>query len=211
MTDEPLDEQKRKAIQLSHNAISGEDDPATLAQIYGEIDDIDLKEYSGLDDKTLALLAKIVTEPAAAASLDWTIINFTFLPDEAARLKAALEQAQAAVKGVNVVARFKDYDRFMEAVAIAGSSYGVINGATSLLILLDIFDRHVADLRDGFLTADRDPKTKKAVPSVAALGSVEVPPQTASLLAKVLASSEEGTPFEALDQACLAYLGMSEK
>lgn len=49
-----MSEEHRIAIQLSHNAIVGQDDPDILKKLYDKILDIDLKEYSGLDDKTLA-------------------------------------------------------------------------------------------------------------------------------------------------------------
>ncbi|MFF3583984.1 ParB N-terminal domain-containing protein [Streptomyces mirabilis] len=45
------------ARQLSHNAITGKDDPATLQQLYDQIDDVDWRAYSGLDDDQLKLLA----------------------------------------------------------------------------------------------------------------------------------------------------------
>ena len=56
VTEDPLPKPQRVAIQLSHNAIAGEDDPAILKQLYQEIGEVDLKLYAGLDDKMLALL-----------------------------------------------------------------------------------------------------------------------------------------------------------
>nr|MDQ2960537.1 hypothetical protein [Candidatus Dormibacteraeota bacterium] len=47
---------QRLALQLSHNAIDGEDDPATLKHLYDQIADVDWKVYAGLDDKTLGML-----------------------------------------------------------------------------------------------------------------------------------------------------------
>ena len=47
-TDDPLSKEQRIAIQLSHNAIAGQDDPATLKALYEQILDTSLKQYSGL-------------------------------------------------------------------------------------------------------------------------------------------------------------------
>jgi hypothetical protein len=59
VTDDALTHDQKRGIQLSHNALVGEDDPAVLKQIYESIDQIDWKQYAGLDDKMLELLAKI--------------------------------------------------------------------------------------------------------------------------------------------------------
>ncbi len=207
VTDQDLTDEQIKAIQLAHNAIVGEDDPATLKAIYEQIPSLELKEYCGLDDKTLAMLSKVTTEPNPSASLDWTTINFTFLPDEAERVKTTLDQAAAVVKkGAHVVARFADYDRFMDAVSTCGQAHGVTNSATSLLVLIEMFERHVADLRVGFLNEDGEPKHNKRVPVVAAMGTVEIPVQTASLLSKVLACAEDAAPFASLDEALQLFL-----
>ena len=40
-------------------AIAGEDDPLILNQLWGELADVKLKMYSGLDDKSLKLLLKM--------------------------------------------------------------------------------------------------------------------------------------------------------
>jgi hypothetical protein len=55
-----LDEQSRDEIiarQISHNSIAGQDDPALLAQLWNQIEDVDMRRYAALDDKTLEQLA----------------------------------------------------------------------------------------------------------------------------------------------------------
>ena len=86
ITDDPLSEEQRIAIQLSHNAIVGQDDPDILKKLYDKILDIDLKEYSGLDDKTLGLLDKAQSQAMSEANLEFQVLSIVYLPDE---LKAA--------------------------------------------------------------------------------------------------------------------------
>lgn len=62
ITEEKLSKDQRIAIQLSHNAISGQDDMAILKDLYESIDDINYKDYSGLDDQTLKLLDDITAK-----------------------------------------------------------------------------------------------------------------------------------------------------
>src|SRR4051794_17396228 len=49
-TSDPLTEGQRLGIQLSHNAIVGEDDLSILKTLYEKIDELDWREYAGLDD-----------------------------------------------------------------------------------------------------------------------------------------------------------------
>lgn len=60
-TDDDLSEDQKIGIQLSHNALVGQDDMATLKLLYEKIGDTDIKKYSGLDDKTLQLLDSVST------------------------------------------------------------------------------------------------------------------------------------------------------
>jgi len=53
-SEREMSHQQQVAIQLSHNAIVGQDDLAILRELYDEINDVALKEYSGLDDVVLA-------------------------------------------------------------------------------------------------------------------------------------------------------------
>ena len=46
--EEDLTRSQAVAIQLSHNALVGEDDPALLAELWAEIEDIAAKTYAGL-------------------------------------------------------------------------------------------------------------------------------------------------------------------
>ena len=195
-----------KAIQLAHNSLVGEDDPVVLKEIYESIDECSLKEYSGLDDKVLELLSKVGVEPLASAQLEWTSVVFLFLPDEVDRLKRSLEQCGKAAKE-RFGARFQDYDRFMEALALAGESYGVSNTATALTLLVEVFENHVEDLAGGFLAENGGPSRKGSVPAAAAIGANQVPVETAALLRRIVDDAgKTAARFGALEDAIRSHL-----
>ena len=52
-TPDVFDEQRQLAIQLSHNAISGQDDISILQELYASLKDLGLKAYTGIDEKEL--------------------------------------------------------------------------------------------------------------------------------------------------------------
>lgn len=202
LTDDYLPHDRRAAIQLSHNAISGEDDPATLKTIYEDIRDTDMRLYSGLDDKTLALLSAVTVDPMSEATLQFQTISMTFLPDEAAVVQAAFDQARKQAIGAkgHWLARWADYDRAMDALEIAGQSYGVKNTATSLMIVLDIFSRHLTDLSEGYIGEDEQPRKKgQRVPIQAVLGRGDIPAALAAKLRKTL-NTLDADPIAALEK-----------
>ena len=202
LTDDYLPPDRRAAIQLSHNAISGEDDPATLKTIYEGISDAEMRIYSGLDDKTLKLLDEVTVAPLSEAALQFQTISLTFLPDEAALVEEAFEKAKKMASGAkgHWLARWADYDKAMDSLEIAGQSHGVKNTATSLMIILDVFSRHLTDLTEGYILADEQPRQKgQRVPIVTVLGRGDIPAGTAAKLRKALNKLNAADPVAALD------------
>ena len=57
--DQPLPRQRQIVLQLSHNAIAGRDDPAILKELYEELESVEWRQCTGLDDKTLDPLEKV--------------------------------------------------------------------------------------------------------------------------------------------------------
>lgn len=190
--DEPLTKEQRIAIQLSHNSISGEDDAATLKQLYESIETVDLRLYSGLDDKTLDLLANVGTESLAEANLEYQTVTVMFLPDEVEQAKEAFEEARKLVGSGEIwIARWAEYDAWLEGLEKAGKSYKVSNSATSLMIVLSVFRNHLSDLSEGFLDIEGEARHNGFVPLSAVLGSEFVPAKAAAVLARALAHMAE--------------------
>ena len=146
-TDQELSHQKQVAIQLSHNAIAGQDDLAILRELYDEIADVTLKAYSGIDDVLLGRMEPPDLDPLSEKGLEYRIVSIAFLPEEVERAGAVfakvLEQATGDVTWVN---RRAEYDRFLDALTIAKAQAGVRNTATAFGLLLDMVKRHLDEV-----------------------------------------------------------------
>lgn len=187
VTDDPLTREQQVAIQLSHNSLAGEDNLAVLKNLYEEIDSIDWRAYSGLDDKTLELLDEVQVPPMSEANLSYTTIPLIFLPPELEAAKEAWEEARNLVTADEAwVARFSDYDAFLDALASASAAYAVTNTATSLGVVLGIFERHQEDLADGWYGDEDEPKHNKWVPLSSVFGTYDVPAQAAQVIRKAV-------------------------
>jgi hypothetical protein len=188
-TDEDLTHSQRVAIQLSHNAISGEDDPATLKRLYEELDEVDWKAYAGLDDKTLDLLEKVDVGSLSEANLDFASLNLMFLPDELESAKASFELARKATKSDETwIASINQYDDVLLALATVHAGYRVGNVATALGLILKVFDRHLEDVREGWLDEEGDPRDAKGglAPLESIFGARAIPADAGSIVARAV-------------------------
>lgn len=186
VTDEPLNREQQVAIQLSHNALSGEDNLSLLKSLYDEIDSVEMRAYAGLDDRTLALLDEINVLSMGEANLDFQIVPIAFLPHEAERAKAAFEEARKLVTGDEIwLARFGECDRFLDAIAAAGAAWDVHNMATAFGVLLGVFERHQEDLAEGWYGED-EAKHKNWVPLSSIYGTWDVPAESAQVMRKAV-------------------------
>ena len=186
VTDDPLTPAQRTAIALSHNAIAGEDDPATLKLMYETLDDVDWRLYSGLDDKTLDLLAKVVPAPLGPERIEYLVCLFLLLPDERDRLTAAFHEAKARIEGAtsSYLCRLADYDRLMDALDLAGRAYGIRNSAVALSLILDVFEAHLTDLSASW---EPDEERQKWVPIASIFGADEIPQAAARIVQRAVA------------------------
>jgi hypothetical protein len=178
VTEQYLTPARRRAIQLSHNALAGEDDLTTLKAIYDTIDDVDWRTYSGLDDKQLQLFQSVSVEAMSEANLNFQTISLVFLPTEVEQVAQIWDTVKKELTGSQEawLARFADYDKAMNALEAAGAAYGIRNTATTLLAVLDIFARHITDLREAWLDDEGDPvQAGRWVPLESILGTLFIP------------------------------------
>ena len=131
VTDDELSEEQRIAIQLSHNSIVGEDDPAILKELYEKILDVDLKEYSGLDDKTLELIDKTTAQLLSEANLQYLTLSVVFLPDELSEAQKIIDDVKNSVKTADAtwLTKRSQYDDWLDAQENVQSAYGIKNVA----------------------------------------------------------------------------------
>ncbi len=192
LIDQPLSRQQQVAIQLSHNSIAGEDDPDTLAMLYQELDDIDWRSYSGLDDKVLDLLDDPTAVPFAEANLTYQTVQLVFLPPE----KEVAEQALFEVKKLHGIsdmwlAGLPQYEPVLAALETVRGSYSIGNVATALGIVLAVFENHLDELADGWADKDGEPRRKKDVPMETVFGARMVPSDAAAVILRALKTAQK--------------------
>lgn len=185
---EPLPRQRQIALQLSHNAITGEDDPATLKALYEELEDVSLRLYSGLDDKTLELLEEVTVPSLAEANLDFATVQIVFLPDEKEAAEKALESARkAASADARWLARIEQYESVLDALDTTKGAHNIGNVAAAFAIILSVFERHLSELAEGWYDPDEQTAKRKGhAPIETVLGTRTLPADAAAIVQQAI-------------------------
>ncbi|QKY79942.1 ParB-like nuclease domain protein [Gordonia phage Clawz] len=195
LIDQKLSRQQQVAIQLSHNSIFGEDDPSTLAMLYNELDDVDWRAYSGLDDKSLDLLDESTTLPMSEVNLSFNEVSFVFLPPELEAAEQAFEEARRFAGAKTYwLAEFEQYDAMMKALDTARKSYNVGNKATALAVILNVFESHLTELQDGWLDEHGEPRDsgkKATAPIETVFGTRSVRVGAANVIRQAMAKAKD--------------------
>lgn len=143
-TDAQLSASQQRAIQLSHNALVGQDNPTTLRELWQEIADLDMKVYSGLDDKFLETMDAVKVARINEAALRLEELTILFLPSEIERIKDLLDRLGAASRP-RLAARLEDFDRFFDALLSYKEAAGIVNTGTALLAMTEIIEAWLAE------------------------------------------------------------------
>lgn len=128
-----LNEKQKVAIQLSHNAITGQDDPSLLFDLYDSLD-LEGKLYSGLTDDDFDNLPKLDTTGLSVGGMKYQEILLTFLEDEEAIFIDTLKRIEkSAAKGtLHFLNRNNDFDRFFDTLIKVKNSKNIHNTAFAL-------------------------------------------------------------------------------
>ncbi|MGC5004799.1 ParB N-terminal domain-containing protein [Streptomyces sp. DT203] len=211
LIEEHLDEQQLIAIQLSHNSIAGEDDPATLKQLYEQLDDVDWRAYSGLDDEQLQLLAEVSPEGLSEANLDFATVSLVFLPLELEAAREAFDQARLGQDASWLAAR-ADYEQTLDTLASTHAAHKVGNVATALHAILTIVENHLTDLQAGYQSPDGTPLHSGTVGLETVLGARTLPAPAAVTINKAISAAEgrgeieQGQGWRLLERLAGEYL-----
>lgn len=211
LIDQPLPGARQIGMQLTHNAVEGQDDLAILKHLYDSIDDIDIRAYAGLDDKTLELLDQIDAESIAEANLDFYTISLVFLPTEADHARKVLDTLGKQADET-WLARYAEATATLDALAAAHSAHNVGNVATAMGLLVKVVEAHLTDLQKGYFDPSSDtPRHPGHVGLEVVLGSRTVPSVTAVALTRALKHAveqrlvERDKPWQLIDLMLAAY------
>jgi hypothetical protein len=125
------------ALQLSHNAIAGEDDPNVLRSLYDELG-FEWKEYSGLTDDAF----KVEDFDMSVLRVEqpfYEELSIAFLPGDAVIFGDWLDRiGKSKSAGARLVGMYADFARFFEQLLAVKHATGVHNTAVALRLMAEM-------------------------------------------------------------------------
>lgn len=147
------------ALQLSHNAISGQDNPNTLKRLYSSLS-FEWRKYSGLTDGELGQLKEIDIQALGIGAPQYQELVLLFLPTERERFALALEKIKKrldtfAKKDIIVhTTRLEDFDAVFDAMVKVKNHASVYNSAIALRVLADLAVERIEQIAEEHGVAD---------------------------------------------------------
>jgi hypothetical protein len=146
--DKPLSKGVKIAKQISHNAIVGKDDPVILKDLWGELDDIALRMYAGLDSETLKELEKLEFTSISESHMDFKAVTLAFLPEEAEALKEAVAYADVIFSGEEAyLLSRKHFDLVFNLVADIKEKFNIVNNPTAIVKIMELARERLDELQ----------------------------------------------------------------
>jgi hypothetical protein len=161
----PLPDARKLALQLSHNAIAGQDDPSLLATLYAELD-LDLKRYSGVTDDMLKGIDELKLTSLSAGATQYQDILLTFLPEEAAAFTELLKRFEKKTRFPVLVASLADFDRFFDTLVAVKEKLNIQNTAMAARVMATLALERLAEL-DAESAANGEKEKTDAAPDSA--------------------------------------------
>jgi hypothetical protein len=142
----PLDEERKTAIQLSHNSISGQDNPSILAQMWEGLG-LDAKKFSGLTEDDIGDFKNIKIEGIGAVAARYEEMVLLFLPEDREIVEAAFKALGKSSKPPRVhVAALESFDAFFEAVVKTKERCNVNNSALAIATMAELALERLAQI-----------------------------------------------------------------
>lgn len=137
---EELDKSRRIAIQLSHNALVGEDDQSILANLWAQIESVQDKLYTGLDSEALKEIGEVELVNFTTPQVPAHLLSFMFTDGEKEQLSQILDMLGDAAKSSSVVHVFagSQYEQFTRLLADVKNAEKIRDNSLALLKLMEI-------------------------------------------------------------------------
>ena len=139
LEEKDVSHEKEAAIQLSHNAIVGQDDQNILIELYKELDSLTMKEYTGIDEGKLFAFDLADLAPISEQALQLTEVRFMFSDLNLKRMDeilAKLEERLFSDKNDRIV--MMDFDVFVDVMTQIKRKTNIKNNTAAFMKMLEI-------------------------------------------------------------------------
>ena len=140
-----LTHDQKIAIQLSHNSITGKDDPNLLKALYDSINDLDFKMYSGITDEMFKIDDLTLAAMTFETPKEEEVI-LHFLQGDKEVFADALEKIQKKATRLHLIADISDFNDLFNIVFRVKSEMNILNTAEAIKAVVKLADERLSQL-----------------------------------------------------------------
>lgn len=133
-----IPQSRRVSIQLSHNAITGQDDPTLLKELYDGLDDLNEKLYSGLTDDDFGL-PPLEISGLSLAGPTYEEVTLLFLPEEAEVFRDVLKKLEKRKPlGDRYAVHLDDWQKLFDTIIRTKDKLRIMSTPIALRAIVDL-------------------------------------------------------------------------
>ena len=145
LIDKPLAHEELVAIQLSHNAIAGQDDEQILKELYEELNNVEAIVYAGFTSEQIEKLQSADFSALKEEPLHYESINLLFLPGETEHLREIFDRIMDSTVGdMTFAGRISEYDSILQGLIAAKEGQNIINSTLAFFSLARVADEYLS-------------------------------------------------------------------
>lgn len=139
-----VDKEKALAIQLSHNSITGQDDKAILKELYDMIENLDGKEYSGINELDIKGYQEIMLPSINEDDIKLYEVKFLFNTLDKEKVEKILMKLNDMPlnKETDSVA-FVDFHKFFELMSDMKDKLNIKNNTIAFMKIMEICENYI--------------------------------------------------------------------
>ncbi|MBN1663495.1 MAG: ParB N-terminal domain-containing protein [Deltaproteobacteria bacterium] len=142
--DRTLSRQERLSVQLSHNALQGQDDEQILKELWAEIDELECKIYSGFTTEMIEKLKSSVFSTIKEEPIHYEEVSLLFLPEDLDRMKGICEDILAkSINKITFTGRITEYNSILDGMIAAKQNQNIINSTLAFFSMAKVVNEYM--------------------------------------------------------------------
>ena len=143
----PLTQDQKIGLQLSHNSITGKDDPNLLKALYDSIGDLDYKMYSGISDEMFKVDDLTLSAMTFETPKEEEVI-LHFLQGDKEVFIDALKKIEKKAKKAHLVADVSDFNSLFDVVFKVKAEMNILNTTEAVKALVQLANERLQQLAE---------------------------------------------------------------
>lgn len=141
----PLTYDQKVALQLSHNSITGKDDPNILKSLYDSINDLDYKMYSGITDDMFKVDELTLAAMTFETPKEEEVI-LHFLQGDKEVFIDSLKKIEKKAKKTHLIADIQDFNSLFNLVFQVKSELNILNTTEAIKAIVRLAEERLEQI-----------------------------------------------------------------